>query len=74
MHKKCLEDRNVTLISEYGDNYLDKIPEVVKVLIDTEKGSAVISSMELGRNITLPNCNLEEELDNVCITLMGLLT
>ena len=65
VHKKCLVDRNITLTTVFGADYLtsDALPENIKSLLETEKGNAVYADGI--SNITFPNCNLEEELDNV---------
>ena len=65
VHKKCLVDRNITLTTVFGADYLtsDALPDNIKSLLETEKGNAVYADGI--SNITFPNCNLEEELDNV---------
>ena len=65
VHKKCLVDRNITLATVFGADYLtsDALPDNIKSLLETEKGNAVYADGI--SNITFPNCNLEEELDNV---------
>ena len=65
VHKKCLVDRNITLTTVFGADYLtsNALPENIKSLLETEKGNAVYTDGI--SNITFPNCNLEEELDNV---------
>ena len=65
VHKKCLVDRNITLATVFGADYLtsDALPDNIKSLLETEKGNAVYTDGI--SNITFPNCNLEEELDNV---------
>ena len=71
MHKKCIFDRNITLTTVFGMDYLNSpdLPETLKNLLDTEKGNAthtiVGSNGDADSNITFFNCNLEEELDNV---------
>jgi solute carrier family 6 amino acid/orphan transporter-like 15/16/17/18/20 len=64
VHKKCLVDRNITLTTVFGADYLtsDALPDNIKSLLETEKGNAVYTDGI--SNITFPNCNLEEELDN----------
>ena len=69
VHKKCVFDRNNTLVTMYGEDYLSSsdFPDTLKTLFETEKGSVTImgSGEEGASNITIFNCNLEEELDNV---------
>lgn len=69
VHKKCLVDRNITLTTVFGADYLtsDALPDNIKSLLETEKGNAVYTDGI--SNITFPNCNLEEELDNVSIII-----
>ena len=65
VHKKCLVDRNITLTTVFGADYLtsNALPDNIKSLLETEIGNAVYTDGI--SNITFPNCNLEEELDNV---------
>ena len=80
VHKKCLVDRNITLSEIYGADYLNssELPAALATLLATEEKHAIVTiPMGSGsipihsdqglieRNITIPNCNLEEELDNV---------
>ena len=72
VHKRCVIDRNITLVEVFGADYESSpdLPINVKTLLDTEKGNAtytitVADVGEVGSTITFPNCNLEEELDNV---------
>ena len=71
VHKKCLVDRNITLTTVFGADYLtsNALPENIKSLLETEKGNAVYTDGI--SNITFPNCNLEEELDNVSRIKLG---
>ena len=70
-HKKCVFDRNITLTNIFGEDYMNSpdLPSNIKNLLDTEKGHVIhtvagIDGQE-NSNITLFNCNIEEELDNV---------
>ena len=72
-HKQCVSDRNITLTSLFGDDYSNSpdLPSNIKTLLETEKGNVihtVAGDVGFGQedsNITILNCNIEEELDNV---------
>ena len=72
-HKQCVFDRNITLTSLFGDDYSNSpdLPSNIKTLLETEKGNVihtVAGDVGFGQedsNITILNCNIEEELDNV---------
>ena len=70
VHSKCIEDRSQTLTELFGD-----VPPQVWADIlaadgertPTDSPQTVSITDPGGNNMTLPKCNLEDELDNVSI-------